>query len=80
MLDGYSEHNLVDCSITSRDAPAICRQMWFVEPLQWMQGASRDPAGKLHCPKCTNKVGSFNWLMGEHWSVILVSRGGRVLD
>lgn len=65
MLDGYNEQNLVDGSVIARDAPAACRLMWFVEPLQWMTGVTRVSSGKLHCPKCKTKVGSFNWLMGK---------------
>ncbi|XP_045761551.1 dual specificity protein phosphatase MPK-4-like [Maniola jurtina] len=64
VLDGYSENNMVDASIVPRDAPEICRLMWFVEPMSWMKDVPRCPQGKLHCPKCQNKIGSFSWVMG----------------
>ncbi|KAL0850637.1 hypothetical protein ABMA28_012391 [Loxostege sticticalis] len=63
-LDGYSEGNLVDGSIAARDSPSACRLMWFVEPMAWMQGVTQTPQGKLHCPKCRNRLGSFSWVMG----------------
>ncbi|XP_049887984.1 dual specificity protein phosphatase MPK-4-like [Pectinophora gossypiella] len=63
LLDGYSEHNLVDGHIAGRDEPEVCRQMWFVEPMSWMEGVSHEPQGKLHCPKCKTKIGSFSWVM-----------------
>ncbi|XP_052747503.1 dual specificity protein phosphatase MPK-4 [Bicyclus anynana] len=64
-LDGYSENNMVDASIAARaDAPEICRLMWFVEPMGWMRGVQNCAQGKLHCPKCSNKIGSFSWVMG----------------
>ncbi|KAM3956614.1 dual specificity protein phosphatase MPK-4 [Aphomia sociella] len=64
-LDGYSEGNMVDPNIAARaDAPEICRLMWFVEPMSWMKEVQHDTQGKLHCPKCQNKIGSFNWVMG----------------
>ncbi|XP_059051388.1 dual specificity protein phosphatase MPK-4-like [Achroia grisella] len=64
VLDGYSEGNMVDANIVARDAPEICRLMWFVEPMSWMKEVQHDTHGKLHCPKCQNKIGSFNWVMG----------------
>ncbi|XP_072935388.1 dual specificity protein phosphatase MPK-4-like [Epargyreus clarus] len=63
VLDGYSETNLVEASITAR-AEGACRAMWFVEPMRWMRGVGQAPHGKLHCPKCNNKIGSFSWVMG----------------
>lgn len=65
MLDGYSETNMVDANIAARaDLPETCRLMWFVEPMTWMRHVSSQPSGKLHCPKCLNKIGSFSWIMG----------------
>ncbi|KAJ0180858.1 hypothetical protein K1T71_002943 [Dendrolimus kikuchii] len=63
-LDGYNEANMVDASIVGRDAVEVCRQMWFVEPMAWMRDVTHVPNGKLHCPKCNNKIGSFSWVMG----------------
>ncbi|XP_039745330.1 dual specificity protein phosphatase MPK-4-like [Pararge aegeria] len=65
VLDGYNENNMVDASIAARaDSPEICRLMWFVEPMSWMKEVQSCPQGKLHCPKCQNKIGSFSWVMG----------------
>ncbi|XP_075990194.1 dual specificity protein phosphatase MPK-4-like [Anticarsia gemmatalis] len=65
VLDGYSETNMVDASIIARaDLPETCRLMWFVEPMAWMRDVTHLPHGKLHCPKCLNKIGSFSWIMG----------------
>ncbi|XP_028029628.1 dual specificity protein phosphatase MPK-4-like [Bombyx mandarina] len=64
LLDGYNEQNLVDGSIVPRECETICRQMWFVEPMAWMSDVTHQPSGKLHCPNCKNKIGSFSWVMG----------------
>ncbi|XP_028167622.1 dual specificity protein phosphatase MPK-4-like isoform X2 [Ostrinia furnacalis] len=63
-LDGYSEGNLVDGSIAARDEAQACRLMWFVEPMAWMADVTHAPQGKLHCPKCRTRLGSFSWVMG----------------
>lgn len=41
----------------------ICRKMYFVEPLSWMN-CTQNVEGKLLCIKCNAKLGSFNWAMG----------------
>ncbi|XP_038209396.1 dual specificity protein phosphatase MPK-4-like [Zerene cesonia] len=65
VLDGYNETNLVESSIAARaDLPTVCRLMWFVEPMRWMEDVGQAPQGKLNCPKCRTKLGSFSWLMG----------------
>ncbi|XP_014355184.2 dual specificity protein phosphatase MPK-4 [Papilio machaon] len=64
VLDGYTEGNMVDSSITARGDERSCRLVWFVEPMSWMRGVASEPHGKLHCPKCHNKIGSFSWIMG----------------
>ncbi|KAL1138813.1 hypothetical protein AAG570_008875 [Ranatra chinensis] len=48
-------------SLESND---ICNQTYFVEPLAWMKTASQAEQGKLYCPKCNSKLGSFSWNMG----------------
>ncbi|CAH0722125.1 unnamed protein product, partial [Brenthis ino] len=63
VTDGYHSGVMVDASVT-RDAAGACRLMYFVEPMAWMRDVRAQPAGKLHCPKCTNKIGSFSWVMG----------------
>jgi hypothetical protein len=64
--DGYSEENLVDACVAARaEGEGACRAMWFVEPMAWMAGVAHEPHGRLHCPKCRAKLGSFSWVMGE---------------
>lgn len=46
-----------------KDKDEDCKMTYFVEPLQWMNVA-QTPQGKLYCPKCDNKLGSFSWVMG----------------
>lgn len=41
-----------------------CKDVYFIEPLAWMDGILRQTNGKLHCPKCQSKLGSFSWTMG----------------
>eukprot|EP00873_Tetraselmis_striata_P007861 jgi/Tetstr1/428125/TSEL_018177.t2 len=33
----------------------------FVQPLRWMDGAIGQVNGKLYCPKCSERLGSYNW-------------------
>ncbi|XP_044730446.1 dual specificity protein phosphatase MPK-4-like isoform X2 [Chrysoperla carnea] len=42
----------------------ICRKTYFIEPLAWMKDICQNTQGKLYCPKCNNKIGSFSWIMG----------------
>lgn len=51
------------------DMPAIppvsaCRETYFIEPLGWMAEVQHQQQGKLNCPKCATKLGSFSWIMG----------------
>ncbi|GAB6023428.1 phosphatase [Chamberlinius hualienensis] len=39
-----------------------CSQGLFVEPLEWMTDTKCSFQGKLLCPKCSSKVGNFNWI------------------
>lgn len=41
-----------------------CSQTYFVEPMVWMKSVMQSEEGKLHCPKCNSKLGSFSWIMG----------------
>ncbi|XP_005105712.1 dual specificity protein phosphatase 12 [Aplysia californica] len=43
------------------DAEVICTKSLFVDPLVWMKGKISSIAGKLHCPKCNAKIGSYIW-------------------
>ncbi|KAG0216483.1 protein-tyrosine phosphatase-like protein [Mortierella sp. GBAus27b] len=33
---------------------------YFIEPIQWIKGLE-DLEGKISCPKCDSKLGTFNW-------------------
>lgn len=43
---------------------SVCSQTYFVEPLAWMGNIGQNLQGKLNCPKCQCKLGSFSWIMG----------------
>lgn len=42
----------------------VCTLTYFVEPLAWMKVITNSQQGKLCCPKCNAKLGSFSWTMG----------------
>lgn len=42
----------------------LCNQIYFVEPLAWMKTVAHSEQGRLNCPKCDSKLGSFSWIMG----------------
>jgi hypothetical protein len=47
----------------------------FLEPIQWMGDQVVGPVqGKLYCPNCTARLGSFNWAGGCCRSYICVSK------
>ncbi|RZC39132.1 DSPc domain containing protein [Asbolus verrucosus] len=54
-----SESNL----ITHKIGGEVCTKTYFLEPLAWMN-VTQTTHGKLICPKCSNKIGSFSWIMG----------------
>ena len=33
----------------------------FVEPLRWMAGITENTQGKIYCPTCVTRLGSYNW-------------------
>lgn len=39
-----------------------CKEILFIEPLAWMRDISKQTQGKLNCPKCQSKLGSFTWI------------------
>uniref|UniRef100_A0A182K5T2 Uncharacterized protein n=1 Tax=Anopheles christyi TaxID=43041 RepID=A0A182K5T2_9DIPT len=47
---------------SEKDTP-MCNKIFFIEPLAWMTDIYRNTQGRLYCPKCTVKLGSFNWVM-----------------
>ncbi|XP_035779277.1 dual specificity protein phosphatase MPK-4-like [Anopheles albimanus] len=54
-----SEHS----NRSSEKETPMCSKIYFVEPLAWMTDIYRNTQGRLYCPKCTVKLGSFNWVM-----------------
>lgn len=39
-----------------------CNQTYFIEPLIWMKDSILQPSGKIACPGCNSKLGSFSWI------------------
>jgi hypothetical protein len=52
-------------STQDRGTMALCSETYFVEPLAWMPSITQSLQGKIHCPKCKSKLGSFSWIMGN---------------
>lgn len=42
----------------------MCMLTYFLEPLAWMSGVAVGVEGRLQCPQCQSKLGSFSWTMG----------------
>ncbi|XP_037038369.1 dual specificity protein phosphatase MPK-4 [Bradysia coprophila] len=67
MIDEISD-KLKENSLSSDRSSDVemdyCKDVYFIEPLAWMDGILRQTNGKLHCPKCQSKLGSFSWTMG----------------
>ncbi|KAJ8680385.1 hypothetical protein QAD02_016172 [Eretmocerus hayati] len=42
----------------------FCDKTYFIEPLAWMPDIMHKVDGKLHCPKCNSKLGSYSWVSG----------------
>ncbi|CRK99432.1 CLUMA_CG012683, isoform A [Clunio marinus] len=45
--------------------PQLCTKMYFIEPMIWMKDVPNNVEGKLYCPQCKSKIGSFNWIMAS---------------
>ncbi|XP_032666703.1 dual specificity protein phosphatase MPK-4-like [Odontomachus brunneus] len=43
----------------------LCNKIYFVEPLAWMPDITHAVEGKLNCPKCNTKLGSYSWIAGS---------------
>ncbi|XP_055549727.1 dual specificity protein phosphatase MPK-4 [Wyeomyia smithii] len=52
-----------DQSNRSADKDGMCKKIYFTEPLAWMTDIFHNTQGRLYCPKCSVKLGSFNWVM-----------------
>uniref|UniRef100_T1GAI1 protein-tyrosine-phosphatase n=1 Tax=Megaselia scalaris TaxID=36166 RepID=T1GAI1_MEGSC len=60
-----SQSNLLphnDKSIQGQKIP--CKSLIFVEPIGWMKEINKEVQGRLNCPKCSQKLGSFTWING----------------
>ena len=44
------------------DSAEKCKEILFIEPLAWMTDVCKQTQGKLNCPKCQSKLGSFTWI------------------
>ncbi|XP_017298408.1 dual specificity protein phosphatase MPK-4 isoform X4 [Diaphorina citri] len=40
----------------------LCKEKIFIEPLVWMKDVKTCPSGKLTCPRCNFKLGSYSWI------------------
>ena len=62
LLTGKSvlEHN-DNKVLASEGTETICHQSLFTSPIQWMEEMILCADGKINCPKCSAKLGSFNW-------------------
>ncbi|XP_058824260.1 dual specificity protein phosphatase MPK-4 isoform X2 [Topomyia yanbarensis] len=47
----------------SSEKNGMCSKTYFIEPLAWMTDIYHNTQGRLYCPKCSVKLGSFNWVM-----------------
>lgn len=58
---------LSDKSLAGKDSEPqnICSRTFFVEPMTWMKDVVHNVEGKLYCPSCKAKIGSFNWAMAS---------------
>ncbi|CAK9304401.1 unnamed protein product [Gordionus sp. m RMFG-2023] len=55
----YSNNNHTPNNMNTE---SVCKDYIFVEPVTWMRQQITDLVqGKIHCPKCKAKLGSFNW-------------------
>lgn len=41
-----------------------CKEIIFVEPITWMTEVFKQTHGKINCPNCKSKLGSFTWING----------------
>ncbi|KAL1452956.1 hypothetical protein WDU94_007138 [Cyamophila willieti] len=51
----------VEGAATGREAQP-CADKIFTEPLAWMKDVKTSPSGKLSCPRCNFKLGSYSWI------------------
>ncbi|XP_060567203.1 probable dual specificity protein phosphatase DDB_G0281963 [Ruditapes philippinarum] len=49
------------CDTDEKQEDTVCSRSLFIEPVQWMAGFVNQLEGKVMCPKCDSKLGSFIW-------------------
>lgn len=47
------------------DEASLCNQGIFTLPISWMGDITSELKGKLMCPKCQAKLGSYDWCGGK---------------
>lgn len=47
--------------LNEENSDTVCKRSLFIEPVQWMAEFINQLDGKLMCPKCHSKLGSFIW-------------------
>lgn len=57
------KEDIMHGDLASSEFPKVpkCGRSLFVDPLVWMKGKIHEVQGKLHCPKCDTKIGSYVW-------------------
>lgn len=64
--DKVMNTTLSDKSLSDKvQEPENCARIIFVEPMTWMKEIVNNVEGKLYCPSCKSKIGSFNWVMAS---------------
>lgn len=46
----------------NEQTPQPCSEKIFIEPLVWMKDVRVQTSGKLNCPRCNAKLGSYSWI------------------
>lgn len=60
-----SDKSLSEDKEEHEQEPQFCNKTYFIEPLAWMKDVINSVEGKLYCPSCKTKIGSFNWTMAS---------------
>ncbi|GFS82990.1 dual specificity protein phosphatase MPK-4 [Nephila pilipes] len=47
--------------LISEQSQTVCKNSLFIEFLPWMIEAHQSISGKIHCPECDSKIGTFFW-------------------
>ncbi|GFY39089.1 dual specificity protein phosphatase MPK-4 [Trichonephila inaurata madagascariensis] len=47
--------------LISEQSQTVCKNSLFIEFLPWMIEAHQSISGKIHCPECDSKIGTFYW-------------------